>query len=186
MGLGRRSIKLRNFVTDFASFLTGRSPLCVRRDDMSGVPVAPGVATARFTFRRRHLYWSVILSPSIGTPPRALAFLDKAGRVLLEQSLKKIPGIHATYEEKTDKVLLIYIWIVIANTDSNKQKKSLLLMCLHVNIYDMSCLQLCGVWRRVPRQYKSLLRDEELHVALLWGDERNNSIDSALSGRIDR
>lgn len=66
--------------------------------------MAPGVATARFNFRRRHLYWSVILSPSIGTEPRALAFLDKAGRVLLEQSLKKIPGIHATYEEKTDKV----------------------------------------------------------------------------------
>ncbi|KOB79167.1 Chordin [Operophtera brumata] len=132
----------------FASFLTGRSPLCVRRDDMSGVPVAPGVATARFNFRRRHLYWSVILSPSIGTQPRALAFLDKVGRVLLEQSLKKIPGIHATYEEKTDK--------------------------------------LCGVWRRVPRQYKSLLRDGELHVAILWGDERNSSIDSALSGRIDR
>lgn len=90
---------------DFASFLTGRSPLCVRRDDMSGVPVAHGVATARFTFRRRHLYWSVLLSPSIQTQPRALAFLDKEGRVLLEQSLKKIPGIHATYEEKTDKVI---------------------------------------------------------------------------------
>lgn len=132
----------------FASFLTGRSPLCVRRDDMSGVPVAPGVATARFTFRRRHLYWSVLLSPSIVAQPRALAFLDKIGRVLLEQPLKKIPGIHATYEEKTDK--------------------------------------LCGVWRRVPRQYKTLLRDGDLHVALLWGDERNNSIDSALSGRIDR
>lgn len=132
----------------FASFLTGRSPLCVRRDDMSGVPVAPGVATARFTFRRRHLYWSVILSPSMQSQPRALAFLDREGRVLLEQSLKKIPGIHATYEEKTDK--------------------------------------LCGVWRRVPRQYKTLLRDADLHVALLWGDARNNTIDSALSGRIDR
>lgn len=132
----------------FASFLTGRSPLCVQRDDMTGVPVAPGVAAARFTFRRRHLYWSVLLSPSMKTRPRALAFLDRQGQVLLEQSLKKIPGIHATYEEKTDK--------------------------------------LCGVWRRVPRQYKTLLRDGDLHVALLWGDETSNSIDSALSGRIDR
>ncbi|XP_030040893.1 dorsal-ventral patterning protein Sog isoform X1 [Manduca sexta] len=132
----------------FASILTGRSPLCVRRDDMSGVPVGPGVATARFTFRRRHLYWSVLLSPSISAQPRALAFLDRIGRVLLEQPLKKIPGIHSTYEEKTDK--------------------------------------LCGVWRRVPRQYKTLLRDGDLHVALLWGDDRNSTIDSALSGRIDR
>lgn len=80
---------------------------------MSGVPVAPGVATARLTFRRRHLYWSVILSPSIQNQPRALAFLDREGRVLLEQPLKKITGIHATYEEKTDKVFQSNINILI-------------------------------------------------------------------------
>lgn len=74
---------------------------------MTGVPVAPGVATARFTFRRRHLYWSVILGPTMAQP-RALSFLDRGGRLLLEQPLKKAPGIHATYEEKTDKVKLIY------------------------------------------------------------------------------
>lgn len=71
---------------------------------MTGVPVAPGVATARFTFRRRHLYWSVLLGPSMTTQPRALSFLDRGGRLLLEHPLKKAPGIHATYEEKTDKV----------------------------------------------------------------------------------
>ncbi|XP_041978998.1 dorsal-ventral patterning protein Sog isoform X2 [Aricia agestis] len=132
----------------FGALLTGRSPLCIQRDDMSGVPVAPGIATARFTFRRRHLFWSVIMGPSIVVPPRALAFLDRSGRMLLEHPLKKAPGIHATYEEKTDK--------------------------------------LCGVWRRVPRDYKRLLREGSLYVALLWGDERNNSMDSALSGRINR
>lgn len=84
--------------------MTGRSPLCIRRDDMSGVRVAPGVATARFTFRRRHLYWSVQMGPSSTVRPRALAFLDRGGRMLLEHPLKRAPGIHATYEEKTDKV----------------------------------------------------------------------------------
>jgi hypothetical protein len=46
--------------------------------------------------------------------------------------------------------------------------------------------QLCGVWRRVPREYKRLLREGSLYVALVWGDERNNTMDSALSGRINR
>ncbi|XP_069359482.1 dorsal-ventral patterning protein Sog isoform X1 [Maniola hyperantus] len=132
----------------FGALLTGRSPLCIRRDDMTGVPVASGVATARFTFRRRHLFWSVLLGPSMIIQPRSLAFLDRGGRMLLEHPLKRAPGIHATYEEKTDK--------------------------------------LCGVWRRVPREYKRLLREGSLYVALIWGDERNNSMDSALSGRINR
>ncbi|KAG7308648.1 hypothetical protein JYU34_005870 [Plutella xylostella] len=132
----------------FGALLTGRSPLCIRRDDMTGVPVAAGVATARFTFRRRHLYWSVLLGPSTSHRPRALSFLDRGGRLLLEHPIKKAPGIHATYEEKTDKI--------------------------------------CGVWRRVPREYKRLLREGSLYVALVWGDERNNSMDSAISGRINR
>lgn len=50
----------------------------------------------------------------------------------------------------------------------------------------MACLQLCGVWRRVPREYKRILREGSLYVALIWGDERNNSMESALSGRINR
>lgn len=132
----------------FGALLTGRSPLCIRRDDMSGVPQAAGVATSRFIFRRRHLFWSVILGQSIANKPRALAFLDKSGRLLLEQPLKKFPGIHETYETKTDK--------------------------------------LCGVWRRVPREYKRLLREGVLYVALIWGVERNNSMDSALTGRINK
>lgn len=70
---------------------------------MTSVPVAPGVATARFTFRRRHLFWSVILGTSM-SQPRALSFLDRGGRLLLEHPLKRAPGIHATYEEKTEKV----------------------------------------------------------------------------------
>ncbi|XP_032516989.2 dorsal-ventral patterning protein Sog isoform X1 [Danaus plexippus] len=132
----------------FGALLTGRSPLCIRRDDMTGVPVASGVATARFTFRRRHLFWSVILGTSVSIQPRALAFLDRGGRMLLEHPIKRATGIHATYEEKTDK--------------------------------------LCGVWRRVPREYKRILREGSLYVALIWGDERNNSMESALSGRINR
>ncbi|GBP23182.1 Dorsal-ventral patterning protein Sog [Eumeta japonica] len=132
----------------FGALLTGRSPLCIRRDDMSGVPLALGVATARFTFRRRHLYWSVVLGRSAQARPRALSFLDRGGRLLLEHPLKKATGIHATYEQQTDKI--------------------------------------CGVWRRVPKEYKRLLREGSLYVALVWGDERNGSMDSALSGRIDR
>lgn len=91
-------------ISDFGALLTGRSPLCIRRDDMTGVSLAPGVATARFTFRRRHLFWSVILGSSMEVQPRSLAFLDRGGRMLLEHPLKKASGIHSLYEEKTDKV----------------------------------------------------------------------------------
>lgn len=48
------------------------------------------------------------------------------------------------------------------------------------SVYQNATSKVCGVWRRIPREYKRLLRDETLYVALLWG---NNL---ALSGQIAR
>ena len=42
-------------------------------------------------------------------------------------------------------------------------------------------LQTCGVWRKVPRVYKQLLRDEKLWVALM--DDKEGE---AITGRISR
>lgn len=48
------------------------------------------------------------------------------------------------------------------------------------SVYQNATSKICGVWRRIPREYKRLLRDETLYVALLWGNEL------ALSGQIAR
>lgn len=46
--------------------------------------------------------------------------------------------------------------------------------------YQNATGKVCGVWRRLPRDYKRLLRDEALYVALLWGNHL------ALSGQVAR
>lgn len=34
--------------------------------------------------------------------------------------------------------------------------------------YENATDKLCGVWRRLPRDYRKLLRDEGLSVSLVW------------------
>lgn len=84
------------------------------------------LATGRFTFHRKNLYYSFYLSTS--TPrPRSIQFIDGSGSILEEQTIDPIGGV---YQNATGK--------------------------------------LCGVWRRVPRDYRKLLRDERLHVSFIW------------------
>ncbi|XP_012251449.2 dorsal-ventral patterning protein Sog [Athalia rosae] len=114
----------------FATLLTGKTSLPLRRDDLTPSSAFNNaynyVATGRFNFHRKNLYYSFYLSGS--TPrPRSLQFVDVSGSILEEQTINPIGGV---YQNATGK--------------------------------------LCGVWRRVPRDYRKLLREERLHVALIW------------------
>lgn len=84
------------------------------------------VATARFTFHRKSLYYSVLTARR----PRAIQFVDREGSILEEQA---IPAQGSLYQNATGKV--------------------------------------CGVWRRLSRDYRRLLREERLLVTLLWAGE---------------
>lgn len=53
------------------------------------------------------------------------------------------------------------------------------------SVYQNVTGKICGVWRRVPRDYKRLLREDRLHVVLLWGGNKYQS-DLALAGKISR
>lgn len=114
----------------FATLLTGRTSLPLRRDDLTPSSAFNNaynyVATGRFTFHRKNLYYAFYLS-ALTPRPRTLQFVDTSGSILEEQTISPIGGV---YQNATGK--------------------------------------LCGVWRRVPRDYRKLLREERLHVALIW------------------
>ncbi|XP_014484870.1 PREDICTED: dorsal-ventral patterning protein Sog isoform X2 [Dinoponera quadriceps] len=114
----------------FGTLLTGRTSQSVRSDDPNPTSVYNSaynyLATGRFTFHRKNLYYSFYLSAS--TPrPRSIQFVDGSGSILEEQAIDPVGG---AYQNVTGK--------------------------------------LCGVWRRVPRDYRKLLREERLHVSFLW------------------
>ncbi|CAB3378771.1 Hypothetical predicted protein [Cloeon dipterum] len=99
----------------FAAILTGRTSLRELN--------TRSVATARFNFHKKNLYYSVVYSADMARP-KAIHFLDSEGAILEEQLL----------------------------TD---------------NAYRNASGKVCGVWWRVPRAYRQLLRDEKVHIALL-------------------
>lgn len=105
------------------------------------------VATGRFTFNRKNLYYSFYLG--VGTPrPNIIQFIDDTGSILEEQKIEKTIGY---YQNSTDK--------------------------------------LCGVWKRVPRDYRKLLRDEEMYISLIWEIPSSTTSEltkSALTGQLLR
>nr|CAD7428067.1 unnamed protein product [Timema monikensis] len=135
----------------FAALLTGRTSLVLRREDTLLSPTTSHnsynlVATARFTFHRKNLYYSFYTTEWAGRP-RALQFVDLEGNILEEQALTNSEGVVASvYQNVTSKI--------------------------------------CGVWRRVPREYRRLLREEKMFVWLIWsGNER---MEQSLSGQVAR
>lgn len=104
------------------------------------------MATGRFTFHKKNLYYSFYTSEKT-TKPRLIQFIDESGHILEEHSLvMPSSGPFSVYQNATGK--------------------------------------LCGVWRRVPRDYRKLLRDEMLSVVLLWGGPYQAEL--ALAGRISK
>lgn len=104
------------------------------------------VATGRFSFHKKNLYYSFYISEK-AIRPRSIQFIDHLGHILEEHSLV-IPsnGPYSIYQNSTGKI--------------------------------------CGVWRRVPRDYRRLLRDDQMNVVLLWGGKFQSEL--ALAGQIGK
>lgn len=134
--------------TDYAALLTGRTSYFLKGEEMKSMYTTYNpqnvVATARFLFHKKNLYYSFYTSARVGRP-RAIQFVDDAGVILEEHQLEStLAGTLSIYQNATGKI--------------------------------------CGVWRRVPRDYKRILRDDRLHVVLLWGNK--NQAELALAGKI--
>lgn len=104
------------------------------------------IATGRFTFQKKNLYFSFYTSEH-AERPRALQFIDETGHILEE--------------------------IALAQTTQSP-----------ISVYQNTTGKVCGVWRRVPREYRRLLRDERLSVVLLWGGKYQ--ADLAIAGKISK
>jgi chordin len=52
------------------------------------------------------------------------------------------------------------------------------------SVYQNATGKVCGVWRRVPREYRRLLREEKMFVSLLWGAVDQEQ--QILSGQVAR
>lgn len=104
------------------------------------------MASGRFLFHKKNLYYSFYLSDS-ATRPKSIQFVDHTGAILIEQSLATDSGPHSIYQNVTEKI--------------------------------------CGVWRRVPRDYRRLLRDDQMHVVLVWKSD-NYMPGFALAGPIGK
>lgn len=52
------------------------------------------------------------------------------------------------------------------------------------SIYQNATGKICGVWRRVPRDYRRLLREDQINVVLIWGGKYQSEL--ALAGPVSK
>lgn len=132
---------------DFGALLTTRTSYFLNREEIKTPYVtnnpANVMATGRFTFRKKNLYFSFYASDR-ASRPRAIQFIDETGHILEEIVLVQASNVQSVYQNVTGKV--------------------------------------CGVWHRVPRDYRKMLRDEQMFAVLLWGGRYQAEL--ALAGRI--
>lgn len=134
---------------DFGALLTTRTSYFLKREEIK-TPYATNnplniIATGRFTFHKKNLYFSFYVSERAARP-RAIQFIDETGHILEEIVLVQSSNIFSAYQNATGKV--------------------------------------CGVWRRVSRDYRRLLRDEQMSVVLMWGGKFQTEL--ALAGKISK
>ncbi|KAJ6637065.1 Dorsal-ventral patterning protein Sog [Pseudolycoriella hygida] len=134
----------------FGALLTGRTSYFLKREEVKSIYSTNNplniVATGRFTFHKKNLYYSFYTSEKI-MRPRLIQFIDETGHILEEHSLLiSQSGPFSVYQNSTGKI--------------------------------------CGVWRRVPRDYRKLLKDELLNVVLLWGGDFQAEL--AIAGKISK
>lgn len=53
-----------------------------------------------------------------------------------------------------------------------------------ISIYQNTTKKICGVWRRVPRDYRRLLREDRVNVVLLWGGKHVSEL--AIAGKVSK
>lgn len=104
------------------------------------------IATGRFTFQKKNLYYSFYISDKAARP-RTLQFVNSMGTILEEHILSDVGGlVNSVYQNATRKV--------------------------------------CGVWKRLPREYRRLLKEERLYVVLGWGSKEQSEF--TLSGQLTK
>lgn len=143
------SLSLMTMPIDFGALLTTRTSDFLKREEIKTPYVTNNplniIATGRFTFHKKNLYFSFYVSER-ATRPRAIQFIDETGHILEEIILVQSSNIFSVYQNATGKV--------------------------------------CGVWRRVSRDYRRLLREEQMSVVLLWGGKSQAEL--ALAGKISK
>ncbi|RZB77502.1 short gastrulation, partial [Asbolus verrucosus] len=134
----------------YAALLTERSSLVLKNDYTK--PISNNlnknnvVATGRFTFHKKNLYYSFYISDKAARP-RSLQFVDNEGNILEEFILSRAGGlVNSLYQNATRKV--------------------------------------CGVWRRLPHEYRKRFRQEKMFVVLVWGVK--DQAEFTLSGQVMR
>ncbi|KAI4460413.1 chordin [Holotrichia oblita] len=133
----------------YAALLTDRSSLILRNDNDEPIPNDNKnnvIATGRFTFQKKNLYYSFYISDKAARP-RTLQFVNSMGTILEEHILSDVGGlVNSVYQNATRKV--------------------------------------CGVWKRLPREYRRLLKEERLYVVLGWGSKEQSEF--TLSGQLTK
>ncbi|XP_076251804.1 chordin short gastrulation [Rhynchophorus ferrugineus] len=131
----------------YAALLTGRSSLVLRNEfskPQSDFNKNNVVATGRFSFHKKNLYYSFYISEKAARP-HSLQFVDPQGNILEEFPLSHTGGyVNSIYQNASRKV--------------------------------------CGVWKRMPRDYRKLLKQEKMYAVLLWGIK--DQAEFTLSGQL--
>lgn len=154
-----RAISLTDPRADYGALLTGRTSSFLKRDEIKSVYSTNNpqnyVATARFTFHKKNLYYSFYVSAR-APRPRLIQFIDDGGRIMEEHTLQQPAN-----------------GMGIGSTSSSP-----------MSVYQNATDKICGVWRRVPRDYRKMLRDDLISVVLLWGGPHQAEL--ALAGRVSK
>lgn len=153
------TINNTNLTLDYGALLTGRTSTFLKRDEIKSVYSTNNplnyVATARFTFHKKNLYYSFYVSAR-APRPRLIQFIDDGGRIMEEHTLQQPAG---------------------ANGGGGISGGP-------ISVYQNATDKICGVWRRVPRDYRKMLRDDLISVVLLWGGAHQAEL--ALAGRVSK
>src|ERR1700761_2062124 len=104
-----------------------------------GEPLTYGLASGRFMFIRRSLYFSFVFNDALPRP-KYVQFVDGEGNVVEEQEVT-------------------------------------------LNNYQQETKKICGVWRKMARVYRKLLKEEKLFAALVT-EKINGDNDRFLAGRV--
>lgn len=93
--------------TDFGALLTTRTSFFLKREEIK-TPYATNnplniIATGRFTFHKKNLYFSFYISER-ALRPRAIQFIDETGHILEEIILVQSNNMFSVYQNSTGKL----------------------------------------------------------------------------------
>ncbi|CAG7818918.1 unnamed protein product [Allacma fusca] len=126
---------------EYSALLTPRSSSLIKSSTGLGEPLLSGLASGRFMFLHKSLYYSFTHNKDM-VRPKYVQFVDSEGNVVEEQEVSE-------------------------------------------NAYQQDTKKICGVWHKIPRVYRKLLKDEKLFAALVT-EKFNGDNDRFLAGRVSK